>query len=334
MTPKPPAIILLNFNGLEDTLECLDSLRAAELGGAPVILVDNGSEPASVQGLLAWNDRTAFFGVVARTQVQRKVEEQGWSGEAPGPGQHVLLLNEDNLGFAGGCNLGTRLALAQGATDVLLLNNDTTVAPDFLEQLYQARRQFPGAVLIPQIRLYHQPDRLWNCGGQLRWPGRKKYLLEGAPVAALPATEFLPVTFVTGCALWYTPALTGLLTERFFFGEEDMEFSLRLRRLGIPAWCVTGSVVYHKVGSTLTDNHRKSEIFTLKRLVNLRQHTAALTWLCAAAYYLANLFRLLTGRYGLSWRVAGETVTRVWRRSRQLDGVGEEWCVAYVRNGN
>ncbi|WP_020568312.1 glycosyltransferase family 2 protein [Neolewinella persica] len=333
-----PAILLLNFNGLDDTIECLESLRAADLGASPVFLLDNGSAPGNADGLRAWNATTGFFEVEEHADFG--LTEPGvapaspvWKDALLSSAGNVLLINQANLGFAAGNNLLTHLALARGFTEVLLLNNDTTVSPGFLTALASARQTYPTAVLIPQIRLYHHPDKLWNCGGQLRWPGRKKYFFEGAPVSAIGQTTVLPVSFVTGCALLYQPAVCGLLTERFFFGEEDMEFSLRLRQRGIPAFCIIPSVVFHKVGSSLTDNYRKSEVFTLRRLVNLRQNTGPLTLAFAYPLYLVSLFRLLIFRYGLSLRKASSIVFQTWRRSLLLDTVGKAWCVNYVRNG-
>jgi GT2 family glycosyltransferase len=333
-----PAILLLNFNGLEDTIECLESLRAADLGASPVFLLDNGSEHGDADGLRAWNATSGFFEVMELTEFELAEPNDApaspvWKDSLQSSSGNVLLFNQSNLGFAAGNNLLTHLALARGSTEVLLLNNDTTVAPDFLTALAAARQKHSSAVLIPQIRLYHYPDRLWNCGGQLRWPGRKHYLMAGAPVSAIGQAAVLPVSFVTGCALLYQPGTTGLLTERFFFGEEDMEFSLRLRRRGIPAFCIVASIVYHKVGSSLADNYRKSEVFTLRRLVNLRQTTGILTLAFAYPLYLVSLFRLLVFRYGLSIRKSFSVVFKTWRRSLQLDTVGQAWCVNYVRNG-
>jgi len=319
------SIILLNFHGLADTIECLDSLRAADLGAARVLLLDNGSGVTEAEALMAWNETTGFFGETV------KINKQAALGA--GTRVHTLLLSEVNHGFAGGNNLATRLALAAGDEEVLLLNNDTTVTPGFLTALLAARARHPNAALIPQIRLHARPYRMWNCGGELRFPGRKVYHYENAPVASLPADGDFPVSFVTGCALLYRPALTGLLTERFFFGEEDMEFSLRLRRLGLPALCVTGSVIYHKVGTTLKSTHRKSEIFTLKRLINLRHNVGRGELAAAYGYYLINLLRLDLFRYRRSPRAALRTLRRVWRDARRLDGVGETLSVGYVRGG-
>src|SRR5262249_4020202 len=107
--PDPPriepanvTIVVLNWNRRDDTLVCLESLRQADLGGARVLVVDNGSRDGSVEAI-----RAAF------------------------PEVDVLALPR-NEGYAGGNDAGMRWALERGAEAVLLLNNDTRVAPDFL----------------------------------------------------------------------------------------------------------------------------------------------------------------------------------------------------------
>jgi len=317
------SIILLNYHGLADTLSCLESLRAANLGEAKVLLLENGSGSEEAAGLHNWNNLTNFFGEI--------IEVEDSDLYAPRTRVHTLLISGVNHGFAGGNNLATRVARCRGDEQVLLLNNDTVVEPDFLKALLAGSARHPEAVLIPQIRLHARPDLLWNCGGALCWPGRKEYYYENAPVTILPTDRDLPVTFVTGCALLYRPAQTGLLTERFFFGEEDMEFSLRLRAQGIEAYCIPESIIYHKVGSTLKNNYRKSEIFTLKRLVNLRINVGGVEAAAGYLFYLLNLLRLLTLHYGQSPLTALRLVYGVLRNSRRMDTVGEDLCVGYVR---
>lgn len=317
------SIILLNFNGLADTLACLESLRKADLGDARVWVLDNGSDPAEAARLSHWNETTGFF--------KHRQDVKGY--QAPSSRAHTLLTSKVNYGFAGGNNLVTRLALAEGDREVLLLNNDTVVATDFLVRLREGRARHPNAVLIPQIRLYDQPELIWNCGGALRWPGRKVYHYAGAPEAALSGIDDFSVTFVTGCVLLYAPETTGLLTERFFFGEEDMEFSWRLRQRKMPALCLPQSIVYHKVGASLPANHRKSEVFTLRRLVNLRLHLGPAEAAAGYLLYGISLLRLLLFRYRTGLGYALRSVGWVVWQSFKLDEVGHEYCVTYVVEG-
>ena len=113
-----------------------------------------------------------------------------------------------------------------------------------------------------------------------------------------------------------------------------MEFSLRLRRRGIHAYCVLDSVIYHKVGSSLKTSARKSEIFTLKRLINLRLNVNRVEAGAASVYYVSNLVRILVTVHGFTLRGAARVGARTWRRSKHLDAVGKELAVDYVRAGD
>src|SRR4051794_31005071 len=101
-------VVVLNWNGLNDTLRCLESLAAVTVPPTSVIVVDNGSRDDSV------------------AQISYRFPDV------------TVLTNVKNEGFASACNQGMVVALERGAAYVLLLNNDTTVAPDFLEHLVRA----------------------------------------------------------------------------------------------------------------------------------------------------------------------------------------------------
>jgi len=115
---------VLNWNGGPDTVDCLESLAQANLDRATVLVVDNGSRDDSLARI-----RGRF------------------------PSQRILVLAE-NQGYAGGNNAGIRAALDAGAGGVLLLNNDTRVAPDFLQSLAIAgidgtiRNRFIACVIL------------------------------------------------------------------------------------------------------------------------------------------------------------------------------------------
>src|SRR5205823_5568609 len=118
LVPADVTIIVLNWNGREWTLECLESLRQATLDGATVMVVDNGSTDGSIEAV-----RGCF------------------------PDVRVVALPE-NRGYAGGNNAGIRAALETGAKAVLLLNNDTRVAPDFLSHLVGVLNRYRRAAAV------------------------------------------------------------------------------------------------------------------------------------------------------------------------------------------
>ncbi len=219
MTAEPRvAVVLLNWNNYPDTKVCLDSLAAATYPDLRVVVVDNGSRDGSGGRLAA---------------------------EYP---QHTHVANAANLGFARGCNVGIRKALEDPQVrHVLLLNNDAEVTPGFLEPLVAAAEADPrvGAV-SGKVRMYG--DRLWYAGGHVRrWHGGVHARGFGeVDRGQYDAPE--EVRFVTG-GLMLIPRrvveAVGPLPEEYFFGFEEYDYSLTLRRAGYRLQYEPRSVVRH-----------------------------------------------------------------------------------------
>src|SRR5262245_40538905 len=136
LTPhfKKVAIIVLNWNGLSDTLACLASLRHLNYPNYEVVVVDNGSTDNSVVTLQA-----------AYPEV-------------------TLLVTDENLGYVGGNNRGLEYARQTKADHALLLNNDTEVHPNFLGLLVEAVEQDPATGIVgPTIYYFDQPEVVWSA---------------------------------------------------------------------------------------------------------------------------------------------------------------------------
>lgn len=214
-------VIILNWNGREDTLACVRSCREITYPGVRLLVVDNGSSDGSVAAL-----RERF------------------------PDVEVLALAE-NLGYAGGNNAGIRHALAQGADHVILLNNDTEVAPDFVGALVEAAEADPSVGMANSKMYFFEPkDELWFAGASFHpWLGWGRHEGYGevdrgqhdAPVSLERAC---------GCSLLVTRAAlekVGLLDEDYFAYCEDLDWSARARRAGFRIAFVPGSRIWHKV---------------------------------------------------------------------------------------
>jgi GT2 family glycosyltransferase len=219
-------VILLNWNGLDDTLACLDSLRAAAPGPYQVrlLVVDSAS---------ADDPRPAIAAAFPEVLVERL---------------------ERNRGFTGGCNHGMRLALAQGADYIVLLNNDTLVERDFLAPLLGYLDEHGEAgVAGPLIYYVDRPEELWFAGATFGLAtGRSPHWLQGRPATAAPSMPFA-TGFVSGCCMALRAGdlrRHGLLEEGFFAYYEDVELCLRLRRVGLGAACVPASRIWHKVSAS------------------------------------------------------------------------------------
>ncbi len=180
----------------------------------------------------------------------------------------VTIENGANLGFAAGNNVAIRFLIPRRVKYVLLLNNDTLLSKEAFAILVRGMEQSPQCeCMVPQIRYAGEPDRIWNCGAQWSWLGNPCYNYADANVSALDGVGPFEVEMVSGCALIIRSSWIetyGLLSERFFFGEEDIELSWRMRALGRgKMFCWPQAVIYHKVGASLT---KKTDVGLLPKV--------------------------------------------------------------------
>ena len=348
------AIIILNWNGFKDTIECLASLFACVRQDFVWAVVDNGSENESVREITTFlNDSGKDFSVVKQ-------------GEAPSSplkaGQGIVYCLKENYGFAKGNNIGIalveQLAKNEGSSKpshYLLLNNDTLVEPDFLEKLETFSLEHPQYVaLTPQIRYADPRNKIWNCGGKMFF-GLRKYLYGEKQVEELEKScharrGFIDINLITGCALFVDRALLGnpdarlrrkskryaqtppspteetdLLTNRFFFGEEDFDFSLRMQEEGKKMACVLNSVIYHKLGTARKKFDSNKQVYTyyLNRFVDVRQHyskTMFFFWKNIYSPYI----RALMKRSGISKTETVYLLRKLRKESMRKDFVSKE----------
>ena len=317
MTPAPSVhAVILNWNGAADTLACLESLRRQTFLDLRLVVVDNGSTDDSVARI------------------------QGWSRQHPDRSLE-LVESGTNLGFAAGSNLGIRRALAGGADFVFLLNNDTVLAPEAVAILAGFLAEHPDYVGVTgQIR-YAGRDVIWNCGGDLTWSGSRRYLYGEQPVSSVPQTGWRRITFITGCAALFRASFFtahGLYTERFFFGEEDYELSLRMKRQRLAVACCFGAVIEHKVGSSIDVAAPPAMLgryylYYLNRFIDMRDYYPRPFWWLWRLGSLAVIMPKLKRSRHLSWRALWVLFQRLMRDSARLDGVSKERFEAATRAG-
>jgi len=218
---KKAYIIVLNWNGKEDTLDCLKSLRSTNYGNYQVVLVDNGSEDDSVA-------------VVRKNFPEVEIVETG-----------------KNLGFAGGNNVGIEYAVKRGADYVFLINNDTTVHPDYLRELVEvAESDVKIGAAGSKIYYYSEPERIWFAGGRINWLKNKGEHIGLDEIDRGQFDETRETDYLTGCALLVKREViegVGMLKEDYFLYYEDVDYSLRIQNAGYKTVYVPKSKIYHKV---------------------------------------------------------------------------------------
>ena len=215
----------------------------------------------------------------------------------------VVVANPDNRGVAEGNNQGTRLALADGCSHVLLLNNDTVFAPDLFASMLEIAVRGGHPVLVPKIYYHDRPDRIWCAGGRFL-PSR------GYPGVHFGEGEVDTGQFDQDRAIEYSPTCcmlidvsvftrVGMMDPKYFVYYDDTDFCLRLRHAGIEIWYAHQPVLYHKVGS-LTGGETSpfgARMGARNKVYYLRKHfgPVRITWLLS--WYLAYvLLRRISGK--------------------------------------
>jgi GT2 family glycosyltransferase len=214
------AAVVLSWNRRDETLECLRSLAGE--AGVRVILVDNASTDGTVEAV-----RSEF------------------------PGADVIV-NDSNLGFSAGNNVGIRRALELAADWVLVLNNDVAVEPGFLVPLLDVAERRPDvAALSPKILLAEPSDVIWFAGASYDprrgYNGRQRGYGERDDGRF---DELRETDRVCGAAMLVSRAVLerdGLFDEELFAYYEDTDWSLRAHG---PLLVVPASRVHHRVSAS------------------------------------------------------------------------------------
>ncbi|HEC35532.1 MAG TPA: glycosyltransferase family 2 protein [Anaerolineae bacterium] len=287
-------IVVLNWNGKDDTLACLRSLARLDYPAFEVVVVDNGSTDGSVPAI-----RERFPGV-------------------------TLIENGENLGYTGGNNVGLRRVLEHSLDYALLLNNDTEVAPDLLRLLVAAAEaDLAMGIAGPTIYYYDQPDVIWSAGGAIDWRrGRTRMVgLDEQDTGQFGAGP-REVDFVTGCALLVKRAVlerAGLFDERFFAYYEEAEWCVRARRAGFRIVHVPQARVWHKISPGLqADSPVVHYYMTRNRLLFLKLVGAGVkAWMnTLCAEYLRTL---------LSWSLKPRWRGKGPQRRAMAQAIADAW---------
>lgn len=266
-------VVLLNYNGWADTLECLESVLRGGYRELTVVVCDNASHDGSLAHLRAWAEgrldarvppsnplRALSFPPLPKpipfVEYGRDEAERG--GEPGDDAPLVLVRTGGNLGFAGGNNVGLRYALARGFDAVWLLNNDTVVRPDTLAAMVEEMRRDPRVGIVGSTLLYyHDPATVQAWGGARYnpWLALPRHVGANQPAAlAVNAAEVeRRLSYVTGASMLVSSAFlreVGLMSEDYFLYFEEIDWATRnagrFRMAYAPA-----SVVFHREGGSI-----------------------------------------------------------------------------------
>jgi GT2 family glycosyltransferase/2-polyprenyl-3-methyl-5-hydroxy-6-metoxy-1,4-benzoquinol methylase len=222
------SVVILNWNGMKDTLECLSTVRQLDYPNYEIIIVDNGSNDGSVDAI---------------------------SKQYP---DITLLQIATNLGYAGGNNVGISWALEHGADYVFVLNNDTIVDKYLLSHLVEAGfLDSQLGIIGPTNYYYNSPKKIWAIGAMITHTPQFNYKVIGDGDDGSKWGVHLQIDALVGSAMLIRRNVfesIGLFDERFFLCWEEFDFCERARNVGYKCLFVPEAKIWHKVGKSLGEN--------------------------------------------------------------------------------
>jgi GT2 family glycosyltransferase len=329
-------ILILNINGWTDTIECLESVFRSEHSGYDVVVCDNGSTDGSIERIMDWAaGRLSSYvppdnplrklsqppiakPIACRVYERREAEAGGRPGE-PTP-RLTLIRNRENLGFAGGNNVGLRYLLARDEVDhVWLLNPDTVVEPNALGRMLEVGRNDPEVGICGSTLLYYDaPDRVQALGGASynRWFALPRHIGAGSHSGARidAAAVERRMSYVCGASMLVTRAFllhAGLMNEERFLYFEELDWALRARGRFRMAYAPE-SIVYHREGAKAGSGAAKSPMADYFFLRNRIRITREFSPAALPTVYMALMVAAVRRIYRGQWDRAGMVARLLW----------------------
>ena len=308
------SIIILNYNGWKDTLECLESVLKIDYPTFQVVVVDNASTDGSMQRLEEWADgkipaNASMHSSISRLTsppVPKPISYCAYEGEViskhtcGGDSSKLTFIKSGtNGGFAAGNNLGIKFAQSQQDCQfVWLLNNDTVVHPNSLKELlkYYAASAGKLGILGSKLLYYHNPDLIQALGGQYnKWLCSTRHIGSYKNAASYTSTSMPDITpdYVIGAAMFVPTSFildVGLINEEYFLYFEELDWSIRGKKKGWSIDVCLESTVYHKEGASISANDSKSELADYYSLKNRILFTRRFFPIALPSVYLSLLF--------------------------------------------
>ena len=250
------SVITLNWNGWEDTVELLESLRRVTYRPLSVVVVENASTDSSVSKLADWlvnsGERYRLEDGVGEESTDPIGEPRiGWGDQF----EFSLLKSHVNLGFCGGNNLGMKFAFDRGAELALVLNNDTLVNPDFLAPMAELFEKETDIGLVGGLITHcSDPEKVWWAGGTFKSFLRTERRGAGQPVSSLQCDRSFESDWISGCMTMIPKHVfdeIGGFDQSYFIWSEEWDLSMRVRRAGYRLMVDPRARICHKVGHSL-----------------------------------------------------------------------------------
>ena len=220
-------IILVNYNGYDDTVECIKSIENSDYDNYKIILVDNGSKD------------------------KNKILNDNYINNAAD-----VIISEENLGFSGGNNLGIKYAQEKYDPEYyLLLNNDTVITKDTISNLKKGFDfDSKAGIITGKIYYFSEPKTIWAAGGKFNFnTGIADQPELGKIDDGVQYENTCEVSFATGCTMLISKKVintVGYLEESYFLYAEDTDYCCRVLNAGFKIIYVGKALIYHKVSAS------------------------------------------------------------------------------------
>lgn len=278
------SIVILNWNNWKDTLECLESIFQINYSFYNVVLVDNASTDHSIPEIRDFSTSISREIIELNENEIKEVNIHSKNNHIHNftenliknnvnsadfkPGNHnrfgeeyifgknlFLIKNNENHGFTGGNNIGMNFALEHLNPDyILLLNNDTTVRKNFLDEMLKVAGSNDSVGSVQAVLLNHNGKAIDSLGQECYWWGAEDICMGTSPNVQGFVDESTDIMEIFGscaaAALCPSKVLrkTGLFDDAFFVELEDVDLSWRIRLMGYKSYLASKSLVYHKRG--------------------------------------------------------------------------------------
>ena len=261
-------IILVNYNGYEDTVECLKSLQKINYKNFVVIVVDNASTKAPTDTQIEYIRNNSIY-----------------------------YQTNSNLGFSGGNNVGIKIAKENDCSFVLLLNNDTTVEPDFLDELMSAQSTHKNTGIVTGKIYYYAKDKIWSAGGKYNRNTGVTSQFGGKDSKEFNKSGF--ITFATGCLMLIPMKVikeVGYLAESYFLYSEDTDYCQRVIDADFNIYYCASSIIYHKVSASVGNMSAMQERYMMRNNLYMIQKYGKLKPFTYLYFFLHTSKDILRGR--------------------------------------
>ena len=241
---KKIAVIIINWKKNDFTLKCIDSVLKSSYKNFKIILIDNESQ-------------NNFPDEINKSE---KIQ---------------IIKNENNEGFSKANNQGIKYSIKHGYDYVLLLNNDTLIKNDLIDSLIQQSSTLNQKIIQPLI-LNYDGSKIWNAGGKINnFFGTFQTLEKGKGFKYFKRNRTYTDWF-TGCCVLIKVEIfnhVGYFDERFFAYYEDVDYSIRLKKMGYSIALMTNSYLQHyESASSKSLNKIEGNLSPYVHYLNIRNH--------------------------------------------------------------